>query len=207
MVIGTTDGRLHLGIHDSFVIGSFACPVPTVAPLPSPSRQPVSSPAYRLLRHAAHPNVPTHALLLSDDDVLPRELLLVPMDLPFISALPVSLSLVALKLTSLQKLLRYLKQTQLHMHVEWSNARELPARFLRAVESDLGAVPGAPNDIVSALYHTAVTGHTHEPVRAWIVDSLSERVSPLALPSCFSFYPPPNFRRPWRSTAYSSSFF
>jgi anaphase-promoting complex subunit 4 len=99
------------------------------------------------------------------------------MDLPFINSSPINISLLASKLTSLQKLLRYLKQTQLHMQVEWNNTKELPRRFLRSVQGDLESMEKGPTDIVSALYHTALTGHVHEPVREWLVESLAERVS------------------------------
>jgi len=77
----------------------------------------------------------------------------------------------------LQTLLRYLKQTQLHMLVEWKNAKELPSRFLRSVQGDLEEMQAGPKNIVPALYHTVVTGHVYKPVREWLVDSLAERVS------------------------------
>lgn len=165
MVVGTSDGKLQLSIHDSFIIGTFQCPA--VGP----------STACQMVRHAAHPNVSTHALVLAEKDSGPDELYLLPMDLPFISWSPINLSLLASKLTTLQKLLRYLKQTQLHMLVEWKNARELPSRLLRSVEGDLERMQGGPRGIVAALYHTVVTGHAHGPVREWLVDILAERVS------------------------------
>lgn len=164
MVVGTDDGRLHLSIYDSFVIGSFARP-----------KLGRSEAAY-LINYASHPQLSTHYLAMADKSVDPAEVHLVPMDLPFISSSPINLSLLSSKLTTLQKLLRYLKQTQLHMQVEWKNMRELPKRFLRSVEGDLEAMPSGPRGIVPALYHTVVTGHVHEPVREWLVDSLTERV-------------------------------
>ncbi|KAM4055338.1 anaphase-promoting complex, cyclosome, subunit 4 domain-containing protein [Hirsutella rhossiliensis] len=163
MVVGTSDGKLQLSIHDSFIIGAFQCPA--VSP----------STTCQMIRHASHPNVSTHALVLADKATEPEELHLLPMDLPFISSSPINLSLLASKLTTLQKLLRYLKQTQLHMLVEWKNARELPSRFLRSVEGDLEEMQSGPRGIVPALYHTVVTGHAYGPVREWLVDSLAER--------------------------------
>lgn len=165
MIIGTSDSKLQLSIYDSFIIGSFPCP--TLG----------ASAASQLVHHASHPQVSTHALLLADKAEGPEEVHLVPMDLPFISSSPINLSLLASKLTTLQKLLRYLKQTQLHMEVEWKNTRELPSRFLRSVEGDLENMESGPRGIVPALYHTVVTGHAYEPVREWLVDSLAERVS------------------------------
>ncbi len=164
MVVGTSDGKLHLSVYDSFVIGVF----------PTPSLESILAP--RLVYHAAHPKVSTHALLLADDTTTPAELHLVPMDMPFISSSPINISLLTSKLTTLQTLLRYLKQTQLHMQTEWKNARELPSRFLRSVQGDLEELPTGPRDIVSALYHTVATGHAHEPIREWLVESLAERV-------------------------------
>ncbi|KAF7546481.1 hypothetical protein G7Z17_g8410 [Cylindrodendrum hubeiense] len=163
MIIGTSDSKLQLSIYDSFIIGSFPCPGLG------------ASATSHLVHHASHPQVSTHALLLADKAEEPEEVHLVPIDLPFISSSPINLSLLASKLTTLQKLLRYLKQTQLHMEVEWKNTRELPSRFLRSVEGDLENMESGPRGIVPALYHTVVTGHAYEPVREWLVDSLAER--------------------------------
>ncbi|KAM0190912.1 hypothetical protein ACHAPI_009136 [Fusarium lateritium] len=165
MIIGTSDGELQLSIYDSFIIGSFQCP--TTDP-PSSSQ---------LILHASHPQVSTQALLVGDKTGEPTDVHLVPIDLPFISSSPINLSLLASKLTALQKLLRYLKQAQLHMQVEWRNTRELPTRFLRSIEGDLENLETGPRGIVPALYHLAVTGHAFEPVREWLVESLAERVS------------------------------
>ncbi|POR37186.1 Coatomer subunit delta [Tolypocladium paradoxum] len=163
MVVGTDDGKLQLSIYDSFVIGTFQCP--TLSP----------SATSQMVHHASNPQVPTHALVLAAKATDPDELHLVPMDLPFISSSPINLSLLASKLTTLQKLLRYLKQAQLHMLVEWKNARELPSRFLRSIQGDLEQMQSRPRGVIPALYHTAVTGHAYEPVREWLVDSLAER--------------------------------
>ncbi|RCI13888.1 hypothetical protein L249_7962 [Ophiocordyceps polyrhachis-furcata BCC 54312] len=163
LVVGSSDGSVQLNIHDSFVVGTFQHPVLG------------TSSASRLIHHASHPDVSTHALVLADDATEPREIQLLPMDLPFISSSPINLSLLASKLTTLQKLLRYLKEAQLHMQVEWRNARELPARFLRAIRGDLEGMQRGPRSIVPALYHVVVTGHCHEPVREWLADTLAER--------------------------------
>lgn len=165
MVIGTDDGKLHLNICDSFTIGSFLCPSPGSTQQPS-----------QLLQHTSNSHVSTHTLLVADRLKRPEKVNLIPMDLPFISSSPINLSFLTFKLTTLQKLLRYLKQTQLHMQTEWKNTRELPSRFLRSIEADLENMPTGPRSIVPALYHTVVTGHAHEPVREWLVDSLAERV-------------------------------
>lgn len=165
MVVGTNDSKIQLSIYDSFVIGSFQCPS-WDASVPS-----------QLIGHASHPRVPTHSLIVADKSRDPEEIHLVPMDMPFLSSSPINLSLLASKLTTLQKLLRYLRQTQLHMKVEWKNTRELPNRFLRSIQGDLEGADTGPRSIVSALYHTVVTGHAYEPVREWLVESLAERVS------------------------------
>ncbi|OHF02630.1 anaphase-promoting complex component Cut20/Apc4 [Colletotrichum orchidophilum] len=166
MVVGTSDGRLHLSIYDSFVIGDFRYTLPSSMYRPG---------VLQLIQHASHPEVSTHTLLLkssADDD---QAVYLVPMDLPFIPSSPINISLLASKLTTLQKLLRYVKQTQLHMQVEYKNTRELPSKFLRSVEGDLEKISHGPTNIVQALFHTVVTGHAHEPLREWLVDSLAER--------------------------------
>lgn len=171
MVVGTDDGKLQLNIYDSFLIGTFLCPIPD------------SETALHMVSHAAHPQLSTQALIFADKPTDTEHVHLVPMDLPFISSSPINLSLLASKLTTLQKLLRYIKQTQLHMQVEWKNTRELPSRFLRSVQGDLEELPSGPRSIVPALYHTVVTGHAYEPVREWLVDSLAERVSPKSPPA------------------------
>ncbi|KAF4971685.1 hypothetical protein FSARC_1563 [Fusarium sarcochroum] len=163
MIIGTSDGQIQLNIYDSFIIGSFQCP----------GIDPTSS--SQLILHTSHPQVSTQALLVADKTEEPEEVHLVPIDLPFISSSPINLSLLASKLTTLQKLLRYLKQAQLHLQVEWRNTRELPTRFLRSIEGDLENLETGPRSIESALYHLAVTGHAYEPVREWLVESLAER--------------------------------
>ncbi|RGP73650.1 anaphase-promoting complex subunit 4 [Fusarium sporotrichioides] len=163
MIVGTSDGQIQISIYDSFIIGNFECPRVT----PSLSSQ--------LILHASHPKVSTHALLFADKADGPTDVHLVPIDMPFIHSSPINLSLLASKLTTLQKLLRYLKQSQLHMQVEWRNTRELPTRFLRSIEGDLESLETGPRSVVSALYHLAVTGHAYEPVREWLVESLAER--------------------------------
>jgi anaphase-promoting complex subunit 4 len=171
MVVGTSDGLIHLSIYDSFVIGDFRY-VPT-----SPSGTSSTNNELWLTKHASHPDVSTHCLLLRPIESTDKSLAyLVPMDLSFIPSSPINISLLASKLTTLQKLLRYIKQTQLHMQVEWKNTRELPGRFLRGVQEDLSQAETGPTDIVQALFHTVVTGHTYEVVREWLVDNLAERV-------------------------------
>ncbi|EEY22599.1 conserved hypothetical protein [Verticillium alfalfae VaMs.102] len=169
MVVGTSDGRLHLSIYDSFVIGDFRYTLPSAMYKPG---------VLQLIHHAAHPSASTHCLILkhpADDD---RAVYLVPMDLPFVPYSPINLALLASKLTTLQKLLRYVKQSQLHATVEYNNTRELPSKFLRSIQEDLQGAERGPTDIVQALFHTVVTGHTHEVVKEWLVDQLAERPPP-----------------------------
>ncbi|KAK1490250.1 anaphase-promoting complex component Cut20/Apc4 [Colletotrichum cuscutae] len=166
MVVGTSDGRLHLSIYDSFIIGDFRYTLPSSMYRPG---------VLQLIQHASHPEVSTHTLLLKSSADNDQPVYLVPMDLPFIPSSPINISLLASKLTTLQKLLRYVKQTQLHMQVEYKNTRELPSKFLRSVEGDLEQIAHGPTNIVQALFHTVVTGHAHEPLREWLVDSLAER--------------------------------
>ena len=171
MIVGTTDGKLHLSVYDAFEIGIFPCPA-------------VDGQTSQLVYHASNPRTSTQALLLSGGD--PNSVNFVPMDLPFTSSSPINLSLLTSKLTALQTLLRYLKQTQLHMQVEWKNVRELPSRFLRSVQGDLEENEYGPRSIVPALYHIVVTGHAHKPVHEWLVDIIGERVRPLSPLPCHS---------------------
>lgn len=166
MIVGTDNGNLHVSVYDSFMIGTLPCPPLNV------------DKTARMVSHAWSRHISTQALLLADEEADKlTSVHLAPMDLPFISSSPINLSLLASKLTTLQTLLRYFKQAQLHMTVEWKNARELPSRFLRSVQEDLQNMETGPRDIIAALYHTAVTGHAYGPVKEWMVDTLGDRVS------------------------------
>ncbi|GAO16407.1 hypothetical protein UVI_02047740 [Ustilaginoidea virens] len=163
MVVGTDDGDLQLNLYDSFLIGTFPNPVSD------------SAPKSRMISHAFHPQLPTHTLIFAEEEAEPQTLHLVPMDLSFISSSAINLSLLGTKLTTLQKLLKYVRQAQQHMQTEWKGTRDLPSRFLRNVQGDLEKLHSGPRGIVPALYHTVVTGHAYEPLREWLVDSLAER--------------------------------
>ncbi|KAJ1335436.1 anaphase-promoting complex subunit 4 [Microdochium nivale] len=147
MVVGTTDGRIHLSIYDSFVIGTFKYLLPQTQGLLN---------ALQLCRHAAYPSLSTHMLVFQPSgEASKTQRYIVPMDLTFISSSPEGLSLLASKTTTVQKLLRYIRQVQMHMMHDWRSTRELQSRFL------------------NALYHTVVTGHTFPEVREWLVEQLT----------------------------------
>lgn len=176
MVVGTRECRVHLSIYDSFSVGTFVVPVNRG---PSPvSSQDAPGGDHELFLHAAHPEVSTHSLLLRPKGYdKPTCIYLVPMDLRFVSYSPVNLSLLASKTTTLQKLLRYIKQTQIHIVNEWQSTRELPSRMLNFIQQDLQKMKSGPTNLVQALYHTVLTGHVYPPVREWLVDSIGDRVS------------------------------
>jgi anaphase-promoting complex subunit 4 len=162
--VGFNDGTVHLRIFDCFEIGSF----------PVGSSTGVSD-SCRILRHASHPLSSTHALLVSPakgDTRGPLEL--VTMDLRFITKSGRYLSLLASKTTQLQNLLRYIGQVQRQIELEWKNAQELPARFLRSVNEDLREK--CQCDFITAIYHLVVTGHCFEPMREFLIDIVGDRV-------------------------------
>ncbi|KAK7736209.1 hypothetical protein SLS53_007044 [Cytospora paraplurivora] len=171
-VVGTRDGSLHLSIYDSFQIGSFQIPIKQGS---SPTSSQIVG-GFELCLHSSHPKVSTHSLLLRTAGEERADFMyLVPMDLRFVSYSPVNLSLLASKTTILQKLLRYVKQTQIHIINEWWSTRELPSRFLSFIQEDLQKMDSGPTTIVQALYHIVLTGHVHRPVREWLIDSIAER--------------------------------
>ncbi|KAL2024645.1 hypothetical protein VTK56DRAFT_6846 [Thermocarpiscus australiensis] len=172
MIVGTADGGIHLSIYDSFVIGIFRHSPRTGQ---SGEGSGEGSGVFQLCGHSSHPELSTHVLLLRPQAGDGTLLYLVPMDLMFVHHSPVNLSLLASKTTTLQNLLRYLKQTQLHMVGEWKASRELPTRFLLGVQEDLKKMPNGELSVVQALYHTVATGHVFPPVKEWLVDSLAER--------------------------------
>ncbi|KAF2969264.1 hypothetical protein GQX73_g4344 [Xylaria multiplex] len=168
MIVGTDDGQIHISIYDSFFIGSFRYSLP-----PSLGKQA----ELQLCGCASHLELSTHVLVFkpSTDDKA-KTLYLVPIDLTFINSSPESLSLLASKTTTLQKLLRYVKQVQIHMLHEWQSTRELPNRFLNSINEALreSGAYGEMN-IGQAMYHSVVTGHTFPEVKEWLVDQLAER--------------------------------
>ncbi|KAI1458241.1 anaphase-promoting complex, cyclosome, subunit 4-domain-containing protein [Annulohypoxylon moriforme] len=168
MIVGTNDGQIHVSIYDSFIIGTFNYA------LPQPSGRNIP---LQLCRHASHPDLSTHILVFkpSKDDKV-STMYLIPMDLTFIHSSPENLSLLASKTTTLQKLLRYVKQVQMHMIHEWQSTRELPTRFLNSINETLRESGNyGKMTIGQALYHSVVTGHTFPDVREWLVDQLAER--------------------------------
>jgi len=177
MLAGASDGSIQLSIYDTFPIGVF-----NSQNMLTTGKSPDLGPL-QLRRHASHPDVSSYSLLLSTPEPDSTAYFLTPMDLTFIHHSPINLSLLASKTTTLQKLLRYVKQTQVHMAAEWQSTRELPSRFLAGVQEDLQKRESGPRDIVAALYHTVVTGHAFPEVREWLVDSLAERVSVEGSPS------------------------
>jgi anaphase-promoting complex subunit 4 len=162
MVVGTREGKIHLSIYDSFVIGCFNSPV-TISGLPS-----------NLVLHASHEMYSTHALLMKSADN-EGTLCLVPMDLRFVSASSDYLSLLASRSTALHDLLRYIHEVHQLMLSEWKSTQDLPGKFLRNINETLAEKGN--RDIVQSLYHSVATGHTFPAVKEWLVDELSERVS------------------------------
>ncbi|KAF4760510.1 hypothetical protein HAV15_005299 [Penicillium sp. str.  len=161
--VGFDDGTVHLRIFDCFEIGSFAV-----------GSSPGTSDSCRILRHASHPLSSTHALLASPVKGNTRgPLELVTMDLRFITKSGRYLSLLASKTTQLQNLLRYIGQVQRQIELEWKNAQELPARFLRSVNEDLQEK--CQCDFITAIYHLVVTGHCFEPMKEFLMDIVGER--------------------------------
>ncbi|KAI1862462.1 hypothetical protein JX265_009176 [Neoarthrinium moseri] len=168
MLVGTDDGQIHLSIYDSFVIGNFKYNLPNDLGNTDP---------LKLMHHASNPDLSTHSLLFRPSSKgETRELYLVPMDLTFIHSSPENLSLLASKTTTLQKLLRYVRQVQMHMVYEWQSTRELPGKFLNSINESLRETGTyGEMDIGQAIYHSVVTGHTFPEVKEWLVDQLAER--------------------------------
>ncbi|KAI0883552.1 anaphase-promoting complex, cyclosome, subunit 4-domain-containing protein [Annulohypoxylon maeteangense] len=168
MIVGTDDGRVHVSIYDSFIIGTFNYALPQ-----SSGRNTL----LQLCHHASHPDLSTHILVFKPSkDNKTSTVYLIPMDLTFIHSSPENLSLLASKTTTLQKLLRYVKQVQMHMIHEWQSTRELPTKFLNSINETLRESGNyGEMTIGQALYHSVVTGHTFPDVREWLVDQLAER--------------------------------
>ncbi|KAI1413534.1 anaphase-promoting complex, cyclosome, subunit 4-domain-containing protein [Hypoxylon sp. FL1857] len=167
MIVGTNDGQIHISIYDSFVIGTFKYDL----------QQPSRNIPLQLCHHASHPDLSTHMLVFKpSEEPKATSLYLVPIDLTFIYSSPENLSLLASKTTTLQKLLRYVKQVETHMMHEWQSTRDLPTRFLNNINRTLRESKNySEMNIGQAMYHSVVTGHTFPEVREWLVDQLTER--------------------------------
>lgn len=161
MVVGSQEGKLHLSIYDSFVIGSFQAPSSGTNTL------------NHLRSHASNRRYSTHSLLLTSSDS-DAQLSFVPLDLRFVSCSSDYLSLLASRSSALQNLLRYIHEVHRLMVLEWESTRELPRKFLRNIDEDLQEKEN--RNIVQALYHSVATGHTFPTVKEWLVDELAERV-------------------------------
>ncbi|ETS76021.1 hypothetical protein PFICI_12965 [Pestalotiopsis fici W106-1] len=173
MLVGTDDEAIHLSIYDSFVIGKFQYTIPA-AEMPEPLD---AVPSLKLTHHASHQDLTTHSLLLQPSTGEEKnQIYLVPMDLTFIHSTLENLSLLASKTTTLQKLIRYVRQVQIHMMADWQSTRELPHRFLDSINDTLKETGKyGQMDVGQAMYHTVVTGHTFPEVKEWLVDQLAER--------------------------------
>ncbi|KAL4785877.1 anaphase-promoting complex, cyclosome, subunit 4-domain-containing protein [Aspergillus varians] len=154
LLVGFEDGTIHLRIFDCFEIGS--------------AQFSFSEPC-TILQHASHPLSSTHTIVASAGDILR----LLTLDLRFITRSGRYLSLLAHKTTQLQNLLRYICQVQRQIELEWKNAQELPARYMRSVNQDLEEKCHC--DFVTAAYHLVVTGDCFEPLREFLVDIVGER--------------------------------
>ncbi|KAL1891134.1 hypothetical protein Cpir12675_005103 [Ceratocystis pirilliformis] len=162
MLSGLSDGKVHLSINDSLPISSFSYPPGSALG----SRQ--------LTHHASHPLITTHTLFFKNcDDSTTIEM--VPFDMQFIESSSINLSLLASKLTTLHKLLRYIRQTTLHIHVEYNNARDLHTRFLNSVKQSLQEDRRGQHDVVTAFYHSTLTGNIPRKMKEWLVDSMGDR--------------------------------
>ncbi|KAI9373101.1 anaphase-promoting complex, cyclosome, subunit 4-domain-containing protein [Aspergillus egyptiacus] len=159
LLVGFDDGAVHLRIFDCFQIGSLQIAGSIGAGVTQCT----------VLQHASHPLSSTHALIAAHGDSLH----LITVDLRFITRSGRYLSLLAHKTTQLQNLLRYICQVQKQIELEWKNAQELPARYMRSVNQDLE--DKCHCDFVTAAYHLVLTGDCFEPLREFLVDIVGER--------------------------------
>ncbi|KKA30088.1 hypothetical protein TD95_004569 [Thielaviopsis punctulata] len=163
MLSGLSNGQVHISIHDSLSIGSLAYPSTE------------SSIKKRLVHHSAHSSLSTHMLYFKDGTGDNTAVEMVPLDLQFIVSSPVNLSLMASKLTTLHKLLRYVRQAILHIQVEFKNSREIQARFLKSAIATFKEDDGMQQDITTALYHSMTTGNVYPKLKEWLTETLGER--------------------------------
>ncbi|KIH93095.1 anaphase-promoting complex component cut20 [Sporothrix brasiliensis 5110] len=170
MLLGTVDGAIHVSIYDTFVMGTFKLPLPSSDGVATNE----NGPLLHLRRHTSHPASSTHTLLLANEEKDNKIVYISHMDFAFIHSSPLNLSLLAYKTTTFQKLMRYIRQTEDHMQIEWQSARELPARFLANIQEDLQGQRKRKN-IAHALRVAAMTGYVPAVIKEWLVDTVAER--------------------------------
>lgn len=165
LLVGSDNGTIHLRIFDCFEIGSFEVGASVT-----------KSTSCQIFKHASHSLSSTHALLASTPETgdTSSSLHLITLDLRFITRSGRYLSLLAYKTTQLQNLLRYIGQVQRQIELEWKNAQELPARYMRSINEDLQEKWHC--DFVTAAYHLVVTGDCFPPLKEFLVDIVGDRV-------------------------------
>ncbi|KAF3481127.1 uncharacterized protein GIQ15_03886 [Arthroderma uncinatum] len=168
LLAGLDDGSIHMRIFESFEIGSINVSNSLNGPGNDNSSNSSTS-NYKALAHASHPMSSTHALLFQNDDGMK----LLDLDLRFITKAGRYLPLLASKVTQLQNLLRYIKQVQTQIHLEWKTAREVPIRYLRVVSEELQEQCNC--DFVTATYHLIVTGDCFPPLKEFLSIVIGER--------------------------------
>ncbi|KAI5309685.1 hypothetical protein KEM55_002663 [Ascosphaera atra] len=171
LVVAFNDASVHFRIFASFEIGT----IDLRNSLGTTSQ-------VNPIRHASHPLTCTHSLLYH----VPAEdrLSLVTLDLEFIPRSKTYVYVLASQTTQLQNLLRYIKQTQTQIQLEWKNAQDLPSRWLRSVNIDLKEKQDC--DFIAAVFHCVCTGVCWEPLREFLVDIVADRVSPVPNPVVWS---------------------
>ncbi|EFR04173.1 hypothetical protein MGYG_07180 [Nannizzia gypsea CBS 118893] len=173
LLAGLDDGSVHMRIFESFEIGS----IDVSSSLDGPeggddtggSNKMGKRGEYKALLHASHPMSTTHAVLFRNE----AGIKLLNLDLRFITKAGRYLPLLASKVTQLQNLLRYIKQVQAQMHLEWKNARELPIRYLRNINEELKEQCHC--DFVTATYHLIVTGDCFAPLKEFLATTIGDR--------------------------------
>ncbi|KDB27950.1 hypothetical protein H109_00281 [Trichophyton interdigitale MR816] len=165
LLAGLDDGSIHMRIFESFEIGS----IDVSSALDGSDGDTSKGGGYKTLLHASHPMSTTHALLFQGEAGMKQ----LNLDLRFITKAGRYLPLLASKVTQLQNLLRYIKQVQAQMLLEWKNARELPIRYLRNINEELKEQCHC--DFVTATYHLIVTGDCYAPLKEFLTTTISDR--------------------------------
>ncbi|KAK0658129.1 hypothetical protein DIS24_g4892 [Lasiodiplodia hormozganensis] len=162
LLIGCDNGAVSPTIYDSLEIGGMRIPSEWSLINQTP------------LLHASHPYSCSHLSLIemkSESWEQPR-VALVPLTLRFIPSNGIYLHLIASKTAQLQNLLQYLQSCLRTIIAYFHNARDLPSRFMRNISETLEEK--GEGDLISNLYHLAVTGHCPPTIKEWLVDELAE---------------------------------
>ncbi|TKA70076.1 hypothetical protein B0A55_09005 [Friedmanniomyces simplex] len=150
LVICSSDGRAHVLVDDMVKIGS--CDIVGVP-----------------LLQASHTNSEAHAILSQTAD---QELHLNTITLPLDTLGDPLLHVIATNTKRIQNLLSYITQTIHCITHDYTTGLQFPSRLIANMQTELEEKQ--EGDLITNLYHLALTGTFSDTMKEWLVDIVKE---------------------------------